>query len=74
MTESYNRGVKRTYELYRWNGSGFERILSEKLDDGYEGENYRGLYVGERFYIAHPEVVRYYDRADYKLKQKLQME
>lgn len=74
VTESYNRGVKRTYELYRWNGSGFEKILSEKLDDGYEGENYRGLYVGERFYIAHPEVVRYYDREDYKLKQKLEME
>lgn len=74
VTESYNRGVKRTYELYRWNGSGFEKILSEKLDDGYENENYRGLYIGERFYIAHPEVVRYYDRADYKLKQKLEVE
>lgn len=74
VTESYNRGVKRTYELYRWNGSGFEKILSEKLDDGYGNENYRGLYIGERFYIAHPEVVRYYDRADYKLKQKLEME
>lgn len=74
VTESYNRGVKRRYELYRWNGKNFERILSEELDDGYEGENYRGLYIGERFYIAHPEVVRYYDRTDYKMKQKLEME
>lgn len=74
VTESYNRGVKRRYELYRWNGKDFERILSEELNDGYEGENYRGLYIGERFYIAHPEVVRYYDRADYKMKQKLEME
>ena len=74
VTESYNRGVKRRYELYRWNGKDFERILSEELNDGYEGENYRGLYIGERFYIAHPEVVRYYDRAEYKMKQKLEVE
>lgn len=74
VTEDYNRGVKRAYELYRWDGSGFERILSEKLDDGYGNENYRGLYIGEGFYIAHPEVVRYYDREDYKLKQKLEVE
>ena len=60
--------------MYRWDGSGFEGILSEKLDDGYGNENYRGLYIGERFYIAHPEVVRYYDREDYKLKQKLEVE
>lgn len=74
VAESYSRGVKRTYELYRWNGSGFEKILSEKLDDGYEGENYRGLYIGERFYIAHPEVVRRYDRTDYELKQTLELD
>lgn len=74
VTESYNRGVKRTYELYRWNGSGFEKILSEKLDDGYGNENYRGIYIGEKFYIAHPEIVRRYDREDYSLEQTLEME
>lgn len=73
VTERYNRGVKRTYELYQWNGDSFEKILSEKLDDGFGNENYRGLYIGAQFYIAHPEVVRYYDRADYKLKQKLEL-
>ena len=75
LVESYDRGVKRDYELYQWNGEGFERILSENLDeDGYDNANYRGMYIGEKFYIAHPEVVRYYDRENYERKQVLKME
>lgn len=74
LVESYDRGVKRDYELYQWNGEGFERILSENLDeDGYDNANYRGLYIGEKFYIAHPEVVRYYDREKYELRQTLEI-
>lgn len=74
IVESYDRGVKRDYELYQWNGDGFEKILSENLnDDGYDNANYRGMYIGEKFYIAHPEVVRMYDRTDYRLGQKLEM-
>lgn len=74
VTESYKNGVRRVYELYQWNGEGFEKILSEELDDGYGNEEYRGLYIGERFYIAHPEVVRFYGRDGYELKQKLKIE
>lgn len=75
LVESYDKGVRRDYVLYRWNGEDFERILSENLkDDGYDNANYRGVYIGEKFYIAHPEVVRYYDRENYELKQKLNME
>lgn len=74
VAESYRRGLKRNYELYQWNGDGFERILSESLtEDKFDNANYRGLYIGEKFYIAHPEVVRYYDRDKYKLKQKLEI-
>lgn len=74
VAESYRRGLKRDYELYQWNGDGFERILSEGLtEDKYDNANYRGLYIGDRFYIAHPEVVRYYDREKYALKQTLKM-
>ncbi len=72
-TENYNRGLKRKYELYQWSGESFEQILVENLDDGYDNENYRGIYIGNRFYIAHPEIVRYYDRADYGLKQTLEI-
>lgn len=73
--ESYDGKVKRDYELYQWSGDGFEKLLSENLDDdGYDNANYRGLYIGERFYIAHPEVVRQYDRAEYGLKQILKMD
>ena len=75
VAESYRRGVERDYELYQWNGDSFEKILSESLtEDRYDNANYRGLYIGEKFYVAHPEIVRYYDRKDYKLKQKLEME
>lgn len=75
IVESYDRGVKRDYELYQWNGDGFEKILSENLnDDGYDNANYRGMYIGEKFYIAHPEVVRYYDRDKYELRQTLKIE
>lgn len=74
VAESYRRGLKRNYELYQWNGDGFEKILSESLtEDKFDNANYRGMYIGEKFYIAHPEVVRYYGRTDYKLKQKLEM-
>ncbi|MEY8523605.1 beta-propeller domain-containing protein [Lachnospiraceae bacterium 38-10] len=70
VVESYRKGVKRDYEVYRWSGDRFEKILSEKLtDDGYDNANYRGLYIDDNFYIAHPEVVRCYDRADYHLRQ-----
>ena len=73
VVESYDRGVTRDYEVYRWNGDRFEKILSEKLtDDGYDNANYRGLYIEDNFYIAHPEIVRCYDRADYHLRQTLQ--
>ena len=75
VVESYRRGVKRDYELYRWDENGFERVLSQSLtEDQYDNANYRGLYIGERFYIAHPEIVRYYDREEYALKQTLEME
>lgn len=75
IVESYDGKVKRDYELYQWSGEGFERILSENVsDDGYDNANYRGLYIGEKFYIAHPEVVRQYDRAEYGLKQILKMD
>ncbi len=72
VTENYGRNAKRMYELYQWNGESFERILAENLGDKYGNENYRGIYSGDRFYIAHPEIVRYYDRADYGLKQTLE--
>lgn len=74
LVESYDNGVRRDYELYRWSGEGFEKILSENLDDdGYDNTNYRGIYIGERFYVAHPEIVRYYDREKYELRQTLKM-
>lgn len=74
VVESYRRGVKRDYELYRWEEDGFERVLSQSLtEDGYDNANYRGIYIGERFYIAHPEILRYYDRKEYRLKQTLEI-
>ena len=72
VAESYNKGRIRNYVLYQWEENGFEKILSEKLDgDGYDTANYRGLYIGENFYIAHPEIIRCYNRKDYDLKQTL---
>lgn len=75
VVESYHRGVKRDYELYRWDGERFEKVLSQSLtEDGYDNANYRGFYIGDRFYVAHPEIVRCYDREQYALKQTLKME
>lgn len=74
VSESYQNDVKRRYELYQWDGKNFQKLLSEDLKDDYEGENYRGLFIGERFYIAHPEILRSYDREDYSLMQTLKME
>lgn len=74
VSEDYRNGVKRRYELYQWDGESFRKILSEELNDGYESDNYRGLYIGERFYIAHPEILRLYGREDYNLIQTLKIE
>ena len=74
VSEDYRNGVKRRYELYQWEGESFRKILSEELNDGYESDNYRGLYIGERFYIAHPEILRLYGREDYNLIQTLKIE
>lgn len=75
VTEYYerDRGLRRAYELFQWNGSGFERILAEDLNGNFGNESYRGLYIGEKFYIACPDAVLYYGRADYKLRQKLEL-
>ncbi len=72
VTETYQNGAKYRYELYRWNGKTFDNILSEDIKDGYDTGSYRGLYINDRFYIAHPEIIRYYDRSDYGLKQKFE--
>lgn len=71
--ESYRNGSECRYELFQWDGSGFENILSENIKDGYNNSSYRGIYIGKRFYIAHPEVIRYYDRTDYRMKQKFEV-
>lgn len=73
-TESYRNGAEYRYELFQWTGEGFENILSENIKDGYSQVLYRGMYIGDKFYIAHPEIIRYYDRKDYSLKQTFKTE
>ncbi len=75
VTQSYTSGKSvMAYSLFSWNGEGFEKLLEEKIGESRASDNYRGLYIGEQFYIASPEIIRYYDRKDYTLKQTLELE
>lgn len=71
-TESYEQKMLENYLLFSWKDGKFHEIMSESLDTYSNLEEYRGMYIGDTFYLAEPESILSYDRKDgYRMMQKL---
>lgn len=69
--QSYGDEESAAYLLLSWNGEKFETLLSQNLTDqagkqdaskGADTSAYRGIYVGDMFYIVSTETITSYDR------------
>lgn len=68
--EYTDSGVSNRYVLFSWEDGTFRQLLSEELDGNAEA--YRGIYVGDTFYIVSPRGLTSYDRTkDYEQKASL---
>lgn len=60
-----------SYLLFSWENGDFENRMTEKLDGESKIEDYRGIYIGERFYLAGRTGIHSYDRTkNYRLIEK----
>lgn len=60
--ESYGREIKSSYLLFSWEEGGFHSLFSERIDGNEMLDEYRGIYVGDMFYLVNTEAVTSYDR------------
>lgn len=58
----YQRDIN--YLTFSWENGKFVNLLAEGLTSGVSGSIYRGIYAGDRFFIASPEQIRSFDRTD----------
>lgn len=72
--ESYGRGTnKSSYLLFSWEDGAFRPLLSEKTNENAALDEYRGIYVGDTFYLVNTEAATSYDREnEYKKIQTLE--
>lgn len=69
------REAKASYLVFSWEGDHFENRLTTALGDWNRSEDYRGIYIGDRFYLANSEEIVSFDRTDgYRELQKLSLE
>ena len=79
--QSYGDEESAAYLLLSWNGEKFETLLSQNLTDqagkqdaskGADTSAYRGIYVGDMFYIVSTETITSYDRIqEYCVKKSI---
>lgn len=61
-----------TYQLFSWQDGRFKSLMIEKLGVEDALDAYRGIYVGDMFYLVNTEQITAYDRnADYERMQTL---
>lgn len=60
-TEDYTTG-QINYLLFSWESGAFKNLLTDKVSDNFSMDEYRGVYVGEMFYIVNRDGIRSYDR------------
>lgn len=71
--ESYRRGSC-SYFLFSWENGKFREVMTESLEDTTDLQQYRGIYIDDRFYLAGIKNVISYDRKDeYRMIQKLEL-
>lgn len=72
-TETYDRGQESNYLLFSWEDGNFETLLTEDLDSNVATDSYRGIYVGDTFYLVNTEEIISYDRGNgYEKVQQLE--
>lgn len=70
-TSSYNHR-EINYLAFGWENGKFVNLLTEGLTSGVDSSIYRGIYVGDKFFIASPEQIRSFDRShNYKKLNEL---
>lgn len=60
--ESYDRNYKCSYLLFSWENGKFKELMTETVSQNTGLDTYRGLYVGDTFYLASPDEIISYDR------------
>lgn len=72
--ESYGRNDKCSYLLFSWEDGKFKELMTETVSQDTGLDTYRGLYVGDTFYLASPEDIISYDREQgYKKLENLDL-
>lgn len=70
--EAYDGDIKSSYLLFSWENGDFCSLLSENIDGNEILDEYRGIYVGDTFYLVNTEAATSYDREkEYKKIQTL---
>lgn len=62
VVTEYNKGQENTYLLFEYRDGKFHNLLTEQI--GQAAESYRGIYVGEYFYIVSQGEVLTFARTD----------
>ncbi|MCM1257841.1 MAG: beta-propeller domain-containing protein [Roseburia sp.] len=71
---SYQNGEKKSYLLFTVENGEFINLLTTPMDDTASIEEFRGMYAGDRFYLASPENITSFDRKqNYRKIQKLEL-
>lgn len=72
--ESYDEDVKHSYLVFAWEDGKFRELLAESIGVESTSENCRGIYVGEKFYLANTDWIYSYDRSNgYKKLETLEL-
>lgn len=72
-TETYDRQQECNYLLFSWEDGKFKDLLAEDLDSNVAIDTYRGIYVGDTFYLVSTEEIISYDRENgYEKMQQLE--
>lgn len=72
--ESYGKNDKYSYLLFSWEDGKFKELMTETVSQNTALDTYRGLYVGDTFYLASPEDITSYDREqEYKKLENLDL-
>lgn len=71
-TEDYENNHL-NYLLFSWEDGKFVNLMSEKIAENFSSDNYRGIYVGDVFYVAGRDSICSFDRTkNYQLMKKIE--
>lgn len=72
--DSYEGEWECSYHLFSWENGKFKELMTESLSVAADTREYRGLYVGDTFYLVSPDDITSYDRTEkYKMLEKLEL-